>query len=66
MWASIIGSATETKAGWTAGGGVVAHISGPWSVKAEYLFVDLVRYVTGGIAVGDIKNSIAGTSCALV
>ena len=38
-----VGSATETKAGWTAGGGVEAHVSGPWSVKAEYLFVDLGR-----------------------
>jgi len=38
-----VGNATETKAGWTAGGGVEAHISGPWSVKAEYLFVDLGR-----------------------
>jgi outer membrane immunogenic protein len=38
-----VGNATETKAGWTAGGGVEAHVSGPWSVKAEYLFVDLGR-----------------------
>ena len=38
-----VGGTTETKAGWTAGGGVEAHISGPWSVKAEYLFVDLGR-----------------------
>ena len=38
-----VGSASETKAGWTAGGGVEAHVSGPWSVKAEYLFVDLGR-----------------------
>lgn len=44
-----IGDARETKAGWTAGGGVEAHISGPWSVKAEYLFIDLGR---GGSVLG--------------
>ena len=29
-------------------------------------FGNVMPYVTGGLAVGDIKNSIAGTSCALV
>jgi len=29
------------KSGWTAGGGVEAAIGGPWSVKLEYLYVDL-------------------------
>jgi outer membrane immunogenic protein len=38
-----VGSANETKAGWTAGGGLEAHISGPWSAKIEYLYVDLGR-----------------------
>jgi outer membrane immunogenic protein len=33
----------KTKAGWTVGGGVEANIAGPWSVKAEYLYVDLGR-----------------------
>jgi outer membrane immunogenic protein len=42
-WIAGVGNATETKAGWTLGGGVEAHVSGPWSVKAEYLFVDLGR-----------------------
>jgi outer membrane immunogenic protein len=36
-----IGSASETKTGWTAGGGVEAKIAGPWSAKLEYLHVDL-------------------------
>ncbi len=44
-----IGSATETKAGWTVGGGVEAHISGPWTAKLEYLYVDLGR---GGTVLG--------------
>ena len=44
-----VGSADETKAGWTAGGGVEFHISGPWTAKVEYLHVDLGR---GGSVAG--------------
>ena len=43
-----LGSASETKAGWTLGGGVEYAFNGPWSVKAEYLYVDLGR----GAAIG--------------
>jgi outer membrane immunogenic protein len=35
--------ATTTRAGWTVGGGLEANISGPWSAKVEYLYVDLGR-----------------------
>jgi outer membrane immunogenic protein len=35
------GSASETKAGYTLGGGLEYAIAGPWTVKAEYLYVDL-------------------------
>jgi outer membrane immunogenic protein len=38
-----IGSAHDTKAGWTLGGGIEAAIAGPWTVKVEYLYVDLGR-----------------------
>jgi outer membrane immunogenic protein len=31
----------ETRVGWTVGGGVEVGLTGPWSVKAEYLYVDL-------------------------
>jgi outer membrane immunogenic protein len=31
----------DTRAGWTVGGGVEAKLVGNWSVKAEYLYVDL-------------------------
>src|SRR4051794_37814165 len=48
-----IGSANETKAGWTVGGGLEYAISGPWSVKAEYLYVDLGR--GGAIGGSDAK-----------
>jgi outer membrane immunogenic protein len=35
------GSARDTKAGWTLGGGIEAALSGPWTAKVEYLYVDL-------------------------
>jgi len=34
-------SISQTKAGWTAGVGAEYAFSGPWSVKVEYLHVDL-------------------------
>ncbi|MFN3657427.1 MAG: outer membrane protein [Pseudolabrys sp.] len=36
-----LGSSTETKAGWTLGGGLEFAIAGPWTAKVEYLYVDL-------------------------
>ena len=36
-----LGSETETRAGWTAGGGVEFAINGPWTAKVEYLYADL-------------------------
>jgi outer membrane immunogenic protein len=38
---SLAVSQTMTRWGWTAGGGVEAAINRNWSVKVEYLFVDL-------------------------
>lgn len=35
------GTVSDTKAGWTLGGGLEAAISGPWTAKVEYLYVDL-------------------------
>lgn len=35
------GSARDTKAGWALGGGIEAALSGPWTAKVEYLYVDL-------------------------
>jgi outer membrane immunogenic protein len=34
-------SKTSTKAGWTVGGGVEGVVSGRWTAKLEYLYVDL-------------------------
>jgi outer membrane immunogenic protein len=36
-----VGDTEDTKLGWTVGGGVEAAIAGPWTAKAEYLYVDL-------------------------
>ena len=44
-----VGSARDTKAGWTAGGGIEAALAGPWTAKVEYLYVDLGR---GGSILG--------------
>jgi outer membrane immunogenic protein len=38
---SVTVSATQTKAGWTAGGGVEVPLGAGWRGKAEYLYVDL-------------------------
>ena len=38
-----LGSSTQTKAGWTLGGGVEAALAGPWTAKIEYLYADLGR-----------------------
>ncbi|KWT66253.1 hypothetical protein APY04_2449 [Hyphomicrobium sulfonivorans] len=42
---------TRTKAGYTIGGGIEANLGGPWSIKAEYLSVDLGKVTTKGIVV---------------
>jgi len=36
-----VGSASKTLTGWTAGGGVEWQIAHSWSLKSEYLYVDL-------------------------
>jgi outer membrane immunogenic protein len=35
------GSGNKYRSGWTIGGGIEAILSGPWSAKLEYLYVDL-------------------------
>jgi outer membrane immunogenic protein len=39
--------ASDSKAGWTAGGGVEFAIAGNWSAKAEYLYVNLGSFDCG-------------------
>jgi len=44
---------SNTHAGWTVGGGVEAAVFGNWTVKAEYLFIDLGN-VTFNTTIGGI------------
>jgi outer membrane immunogenic protein len=39
--------ASNTSAGWTAGGGIEFALPGNWSAKAEYLYVDLGKFNCG-------------------
>ena len=38
---AVFGNTSDSKIGWTVGGGVEAAIAGPWTAKVEYLYVDL-------------------------
>jgi outer membrane immunogenic protein len=39
--ATVAGTISETKLGWTVGAGIEGVISGPWTAKLEYLYMDL-------------------------
>jgi outer membrane immunogenic protein len=54
------GSANNIRAGWTVGGGVEWVISGPWTAKLEYLYMDLGTFAntfTGTGAYGTVTTS---------
>lgn len=66
--ANFIGSTSVTRAGWTVGGGFEWMLNPHWTVKAEYLYLDLGRFnyvspcdfVTGnqpGCAIGGLWNT---------
>ncbi len=51
-------SQTKGKFGWTLGGGVEYAVTGAWSIKAEYLYVDLGRTTCSAATCGidtDVK-----------
>jgi outer membrane immunogenic protein len=54
----LVGSADSTRVGWTAGAGFEYALGGNWSVKAEYLYVDLGKLsynvVGTGVAAGQV------------
>jgi outer membrane immunogenic protein len=45
-------SQTDTRAGWTIGGGIEYALDGPWSVKGEYLYYDLGDMSCGALTCG--------------
>jgi outer membrane immunogenic protein len=49
------GSISSTKAGWTFGGGIEVGMQGPWTVRVEYLRVDL-----GSASTTSANLSVAG------
>jgi outer membrane immunogenic protein len=51
-----INVATNTNTGWTAGAGVEYAITNNWSVKAEYLYVDLGNFNCGVVCGGNPDN----------
>lgn len=53
-----LGSSSQTKAGWTLGGGVEAAIAGPWSAKVEYLYVDLQNANAPSASTTDFRSNI--------
>ena len=42
-----VGSASDTRTGWTAGAGLEYVLTHNWSVKREYRYVDLAKFSCG-------------------
>jgi outer membrane immunogenic protein len=55
------GTATNTRGGWTAGGGSEWVLSGPWTAKLEYLFVDLGTVTNTFVGGGVIPTVVASS-----
>jgi outer membrane immunogenic protein len=51
--------ASTTNAGWTLGVGIEFAITGRWSAKAEYLFVDLGRFNCGLACGGGFVDNVS-------
>jgi outer membrane immunogenic protein len=49
---SAVGSTDTTNAGWTLGGGIEFALTGNWTAKAEYLYVNLGNVSCGAAACG--------------
>jgi outer membrane immunogenic protein len=56
-----IGTWSQTRVGWTVGAGVEAALGSNWSVKFEYLYMDL-GHVGGSSATNTTVTSIQGTT----
>ena len=56
---SVVGSASATKVGWVAGGGVEAHLTDNMTAKLEYLYMDLGAFNDVLIASGSQGTATA-------
>jgi outer membrane immunogenic protein len=53
----VVGSATKTKIGWTAGLGVEYAFMSNWSAKLEYLYADLGKFDCGSSCTGVVGTT---------
>jgi outer membrane immunogenic protein len=53
------GSASNTQAGWTVGGGAEWWLGGQWTAKAEYLYIDLGHITNTFNFTGFVSSSFA-------
>jgi outer membrane immunogenic protein len=60
--ATATSTANTTRTGWTVGGGVEGVISGPWTAKLEYLYMDLGTFNNAFLGVGPSYPAIATSS----
>lgn len=58
--AGAVGSGTTTVDGWTLGGGIEARLGGAWSLKAEYLHVDLGNHVIFNDTLPSLGGAVVG------
>lgn len=56
---NVLGGQKETRLGWTAGAGVEVALNQNWSVKAEYLYVDLGSFDCSITNCGDGAGSVS-------
>lgn len=59
LFGTSFASYNSTRAGWTGGGGIEWAFAPSWSLKAEYLYVDLGSVNTGAFAGGGIAANPA-------
>ena len=58
----LFGGASETRAGWTIGGGLEFALVGNWTAKAEYLYVDLGEFDCGTLCGATAPDNVSFTS----
>jgi outer membrane immunogenic protein len=47
---AVAGSSSDTRIGWTVGGGIEGKITTNWSAKLEYLYMDLDNFRAGSFS----------------